>query len=237
MTILSIVQNACSDLGIAQPTTVIGNTDNQVVQLLSLANREGKDLSSRGRWTALQKQATFTMALAESQGALNSTVVTAGDFDYILNNTIWDRTLGEPIFGPAEAIERQLLKAFPVTGPYKKFWIQGGILYLNPAPTTANTGAFEYVSTHWCESNAGAGRAAWAADTDVGRLNEEIMTLGLVWRWLKRKGLDYAEDFATYEKRVTDALARDGGKRTLSMDSSPYQRVPGIFVPIGNWPV
>lgn len=237
MSLLTIVQNACDELGIAKPTVVIGNTDNQITQLLSIANREGKALASRYQWQAMVKVNTFTLALAESQGAMNGTVVSASDFDYIINDTIWNRTLAEPIFGPVSAMERQALAAFPVTGPYQRFWIRGNALFINPAPTSADTGAFEYKSTHWCESSGGTGQAAWAADSDVGRLNEELMTLGIIWRWLKRKGLDYAEDFNAYETQVLDAMARDGGKARLRMDSAPMERFPGVFVPQGNWSV
>lgn len=235
MSLLSIIQGVCPNLGISKPTTVIGNTDSQIIQLLAIANEEGEDLASRYGWSSMTKVNTFTMALAESQGALNSTVVTAGDFDYILNDTIWNRTLSEPIYGPAAAVERQTLAAFPVTGPYQKFWIRQGNLYINPAPTSADTGAFEYKSTNWCQSSGGTGRTAWAADTDTGIIDERLMRLGITWRWLKRKGLDYAEDFKTYESRVVDAMARDGGKPRLNMGASPYSRAPGVFVPNGNW--
>lgn len=235
MSLLTIIQDVCDNLGIPRPTTVIGNTDQQVIQLVSIANQEGKNLASRYAWSSLIRVNTFTMLLAELQGALNSTVVTAGDFDYILNDTIWNRTLSEPIFGPAGAVERQTLAAFPVTGPYQKFWILAGSLYINPAPTTADTGAFEYKSTFWCQSAGGTGQAKWASDHDVGKLSEDLMTLGIMWRWLQRKGLDYAEDFNIYESRVSDAMARDGGKPRLNLGASPYDRIPGVIVPQGNW--
>lgn len=237
MSLLTIVQNACDDLGISRPTTVIGNTDKQITQLLAICTRECRDLASRYQWQAMTKVNTFTLALTESQGAMNGTVVSTSDFDYILNETIWNRTLAEPIFGPVGASERQALAAFPVTGPYQRFWIRGGILSINPAPASADTAAFEYKSTHWCQSSGGTGQAAWAADTDTCKLDENIVTLGVIWRWLQRKGMDYAQDFESYESRVTDAMARDGGKPRLNMNLSTFDRMQGVFVPQGSWSV
>ena len=67
-------------------------------------------------------------------------------------------------------------------------------------------------------------------------LPETLLLMGLRWRWKKEKGVDYAEDFRTYESQVKDALGRDGGKPILNMgmDCNRGAR-PGIFVPQGSW--
>lgn len=236
MSLLTIIQRVTPRLGLSKPASVVGNTDSQVMQLLELANEEGEELASRFNWQALVKENTFTISTgSRDQGALNSAVVSAGDFDYLLNDTIWNRTNTEIIWGPLDAVNRQTYKAFPVTGPYQRFWIQGGNLYLDPAPTSADSAAFEYKSTHWCESSGGTGQDEWSADTDVGRLDENLMRLGLLWRWKQAKGLDYAQEFDAYEMRVADAMGRDGGAPRLRMDSGPFDRLPGIFVPQGSW--
>jgi len=152
----------------------------------------------------------------------------------MINDTFWDRTTSLPIVGPVSESNWQTLQAFPVTGPYLQYRIQGGHLYIDPTPS-ANSAAFEYKSTYFCESAAGVGKARWSADTDVGRLDENIMSLGIVWRWLKRKGLDYQEDFITYEKRIEAAISRDKSKRVLNMGAGQSQRVPGVVVPVGSW--
>ena len=41
------------------------------------------------------------------------------------------------------------------------------------------------------------------------------MALGLTWRWLRSKGMDYAEDMSTYEREVERAASRDRGLRPL----------------------
>ncbi len=44
-TLLALVQQACSEINIPQPSALISSTDDQAIQLLALANREGKDFS------------------------------------------------------------------------------------------------------------------------------------------------------------------------------------------------
>lgn len=235
MALLGMIQKVCRRVGLAVPTTVIGNTDPQIVQLLEIANEEGEDLAAQTSWSYMQRENTFTVALSANQGVMNGTVVSDGDFDYILPNTFWNRTTSLPIMGPTDTQQWQTLQAFPVTGPYQQWRLQGKNLYFDPVPTSADTAAFEYMSTSWCESSGGTGQKEWAADTDVGLLPEALMILGIRWRWLKTKGLDYAEDFNTYQRRVIDAMAREGGKERASLDGVHNQPQAGIVVPIGSW--
>lgn len=55
--LLTLVQDACAELGLSVPGTVSGATDQQTVQMFALANAVGADLLSRNQWTALQTQA------------------------------------------------------------------------------------------------------------------------------------------------------------------------------------
>ena len=235
MTLLTIIQDVTDDLALSKPTTVIGNTDRQIVQLLAIANREGKELASRYRWSGMLKENLFTLIAAQDQGKMNSAAVVSDlDFDYIINDTFWDRTRSLPIPGPISALDWQTLLSFPVQGPYLQFRIQGQKLLIHPIPPTHSV-AFEYQSTSWCETSGEVGKAKWSADNDTGILDENLMTLGIRWRWLQRKGMEYGQDFDLYERMLTDAKARDGGKPRLLMNSRNRSRSPGIFVPRGSW--
>ncbi len=239
MSLLTIVERVTDRIGITKPSAVVGNTDQQIVQLLALANEEGEDLANRYLWTALIRENTFTLTTGQrDQGAVNSTVVTDGDFEHYINDTFWDRTTSLPITGPLDSMEWQTLQAFPVTGPYLQHRFQGNRLYIDPAPTAADSTAFEYKSNAWCQSSGGTRQTSWQADNDTGIIDENLMTLGLRWRWLKTKGLDYAEDYATYESRVADAMARDGGKPLLSLEARARDyRKAGVVIPVGSWNV
>lgn len=233
MTLLTTVERVCDQVGIPRPTTVVGNTDPGVRQLLALANTEGRDLAQRHRWNKLLKEGTHTTVAAALQGVMTTI---ASDFDYLIGDTMWNRNTDRPI----HAISPEAWQAYQansITGPFTKFRIQGGSLYFVPTPTAGQTVAFEYMSKNWCESSGGTDQTAWAADSDVGLLDEFLMELGLIWRWKKAKGLEYGEDFNFYERRVANAIARDNPQPHLSL--SKY-RGPGRFVnknsvPDGSW--
>ena len=104
-----------------------------------------------------------------------------------------------------------------------------------PAPTAGQTVALEYVSNCWLTDSTGATyRTGFAADTDVVLLDPEIMRVGLEWRWLQRKGFEYAESFASYERMVADAMARDGTKPTIIMGESSVHAEMAIPRLIGS---
>jgi hypothetical protein len=63
------------------------------------------------------------------------------------------------------------------------------------------------------------------------------MTLGLKWRFNRSRGLDYAQEFETYEKRVQDALARDGSRMPIRFGRQRFNRLVGPSVPCGNWQI
>ena len=248
MSLLSLIAETYEVLGIGgtTPSTVrnsqgVLSTEVAVKQLYRLANIEGNALNRRFRFEKMVSEIVFTVSATANHGTIASiTSVTAASvtgtssgFDYILNDTIWDRTLQRPVFGPLNPSHRAGLKASAVTGPYAEYFIRGGVLHTIPATTSASY-AFEYKSKFWCENSTGQGQPKWLSDTDVGRLDEYVMSLGLIWRWKHSKGFDYAEDFATYEREVINYMARDGGKLTVNMAGDGEYR-PFMNVPDGSW--
>jgi len=235
LSLLTLIQTAADLIGIPRPNTVISSADTQVRQLLALANIEGKALAKRGQWQVLVKEVTHTTLAQEDQGAV---ATIAPGFSHLINGTLWNRTQQDPINGPLSPQQWQLLKASAATGPYYDFRIRGGRLLMIPTPPAGETAALEYVSKHWCQSADGSTtREAWAADSDTGILPEDLMTLGVRWRFLQAKGMDYGEAFRDYEIQVNDCLARDGGKPVLYFDQGTDEYRPHVRAPEGSWPL
>ena len=72
-TLIELVDQVCGEIGIQQPNSVIGNTDLQVIQLLSLCNRLGKDLVRDYEWNRLVKAYVFqTTAATTTTGTITA---------------------------------------------------------------------------------------------------------------------------------------------------------------------
>lgn len=236
MTVLTICQNFCNRVNLPQPATVLGTTDSQVQQIRAILEEEGNDLSARYAWQGITFEASHTSLAQEDQGAI-ATIASNG-FRYIKNGTFWDRTDQIRILGPLDDKEWQQAKAMAPTGPDYRFRIRGGKILVNPVPTAGKSWYFEYVSQNWILGADGTTyKQYFTLDTDTVLLPETLLLAGLTWRWKKQKGMEYAEDFRTYEIQVKDAMGRDGGKRNLSLNPTDNNAMPGVFVPQGSWPI
>lgn len=231
-TLLEVVQDLCGRQNLPVPTTVYGTSDPQVRQMMRLLEEEGNDLSQRGPWQGLTCIAAVTTLALEDQGAMTS--LATNGFRYIKNNTIWDRDRHLPVSGPMDSQEWQAMKALFANGPYYRHRILGDHLLVNPIPPAGEAWYFEYLSKNWI-LNGATYKRRFTADADTILLPDDLCLQGLRWRWKKEKGMDYAEDFRTYEAQVKDALGRDGGKPTLRMDDSIGAPRPGIWVSPGSW--
>lgn len=220
MTILTVVQNACDVIGIARPTAVMTSTTQQIIQLRGLAQREGKILARRSNWKVLQISYSFSTGNGTASYALPS------DFDHLLLETVFNRTTRRRMLGDLTPEEWEETQATLVTRVFPAFRIYGGLFFISPTPTATETIAYEYVSKNWCQTSGNAGLSAWVSDTDTGILDEELMTLGLIWRFKKAKGLDYGEDMQTYEIEVVNAMLRDGARRSIQTTIVEHDRIP-----------
>lgn len=231
MSLLTIVQNACDRVGLTRPSAVVNSTALTARQMLALVQQEGKDIARRHAWQKITKEKTFASTAAAAQ-----TDAIPSDFDRFIDGTFYNRTAKRHVEGPLTPQEWQNAQAVSATTVIESFRQRGNSILITPTPSTGITYAYEYVSNQWCESSGGTDQSAWAADTDVGLLSEELMTLGLVWRFKKANGLDYSEEFRTYELQLSQAITRDGGKPTLHAGKKVNPFKPrGVYVPDGNW--
>lgn len=143
------------------------------------------------------------------------------DFSYFINKTFWDGAYQWELLGPIQASEKQVLRyGVSPTGPRRRFYVKNDRLCLDPMPATdGEVIAYDYYSNQWCKDTLGAGQTLWAADTDTYKLDEDCFILGLKWRYLRAKGLDYTQEYMDYERDCQKVMSRDGGSRTLPLNA------------------
>ena len=163
--------------------------------------------------------------------------IASNGFRYIRNDTIWDRDLILPVL-VIDASDWQQAKAVPLTGPRYSARIRGGRLLSNPVPDVGHTWAFEYVTWNAITDSTGETQKQYFTnDNDLILLPELLLEAGLEWRWKKQKGMEYAEDFRTYEMLVANELSRNGLKRPLKLHQGREGAAPNIHVSRGSWPL
>lgn len=221
MSLLTLVQQAAERCSLSEPSAVVSNTDSNIKLMLRLANEEGEALAERASWQTITKEKTFpTVTSAEQTNSV------ASDFLWFIPESMFNRDRRRPIYGPLSKQEWQRIQASLVTLVNQGFMFRGDTILISPTPTSAETVAYEYISKNWCQSAASAEQSAWAADDDTGILREDLMALGVVWRFKRARGLDYAEEFNEYERRVITAMQRDGSKERIRTSPAINDRVP-----------
>lgn len=232
-TCLQIIQDVCQRVNLPSPTSAAQSADPAIIQMVALANKEGEWLSNKD-WAVLTQETSFITQASQVQTTLD---VTAPGLKNIINDTIWNRDLRRPVYGPMTAQRYQQVQAAVFAGPWNQFIIQRNQILFFPVPAAGQTCWFQYVTRYWCQSVSGQGQDRFMADTDVLLLRDDLFKLGLEWRWKKAKGLEYAQEFADYEDFLADAYARDGTKDVVNMGSAKYDVWPGVLVPSGSWPI
>lgn len=231
MSLLTVIQKSCRLLALPVPTAVVTSTDTQVQQLYELANEEGNDLASAHDWQIMRKQYTFTtIAQAQQSDPIPQ------DWDRFIPNSFFNRTTRRNVIGPITPQQWQAIQAQPqLNRVFLAFIEREGQMLITPTPTANETIAYEYVSNAWCRSADMIPQSDYLADTDVSYLSEKLIVLGIRWRWLKSKGLEYAEDFNTYERQKNQVMARDGGNTSISTTGDgEYILSPNL--PVGSFP-
>ena len=232
MTLLTICQDAANEIGVPSPSTVVGSTDTTNIQLLAAANREGKNLVAGYDWQTLIKEEAHTTLAAESQGDM-STIAT--DFLRFSNDTMWNRTTDRKYYGPLNNAQWQRLKASVSSGITNYFRIRGNALLFHPAPPAGESVFFEYIGKNWAiTSGATANATSFAADANTTVLDEDLITLGVIWRFLKQKGLPYDNQFQEYRLKLSEKQSKDGAKQIIRM-AGPNRLYLPVNEPEGNF--
>lgn len=209
MTVLAAIRSAVLRATGVQLAQVFASTEQIAVEMADLSNDVAADIAESHDWRALTKVAT---------------VVNNGGFNFALpsdyNRMTMDASVDDVTawfwgYAPFQSVSDWLqfqAGAWPILAP-GGWIIIGGELQFYPAPIS--DAQYPYVSNEWAVSSGGTAKAAFTADDDTFILDERLLTLGLIWRWMDQKGLQYSEALASYEMALSQAQARDRGARII----------------------
>lgn len=228
MSLLTICQNAAREIGFPVPNSVVTNTaDKSAQQFYRFANRTGESMSKEKRWSDLLEEHTFPLVTATQTYALPA------DFRYLIPETTWNRDDQRPVKNPLSSQEWAFYKGWQtLTGINLRARIKNSLFEFEQAIAATDNGktiAFEYVSKYWATDSGGTAKANFSADSDLTLLDEEIITLGVIYRFKRSKGLDWVGDFQEYQSELSAVKGYDGGSKVISLSApSGKYRLPAI---------
>jgi hypothetical protein len=214
MTALSVVQDASLYLGITKPTQVFGASGRNELELAEMLNEAAQQIFKAHDWQLL----TTIVAGADIPTGDGSTEDFAlpSDYDRMDDSTeVWSSSLETPL---AHIVDRNVwlgidIRSFDIV--INAWTLYGDQIHIKPALGTGVTAKYWYVSNLIVDPATGDNKAAFDTDTDVFRLDERALKLGLIWNWKKSKGLSYQEEMNEYNFLMQDLISRDKGSRTI----------------------
>lgn len=212
-TALSIVQDAATKLGVAQPSVLFGSTDRTAIELREALIEAADKVLHAHAW---QRLLTIQTNIGDG---------TTTDFslppDYLRmpkNAEMWSSRLQAPLahISPEDWLRLDVRDYEVSIGVWTIF---GGDIVYKPALASTETTRFWYISNKVVANDTSGTKAQFTADDDTFLLDDRVLELVLVWQFRTQKGLDYAEDMATAEIALARMIERDKGARILTQTS------------------
>ncbi|MBO6281499.1 MAG: hypothetical protein J6N49_03090 [Alphaproteobacteria bacterium] len=199
-TILDICREVADLAAVKRPNDLFnGNSQSESI-FLSVAKSALDSMLRYGDWQELTKEGCLITVTGKNSYPIHEF---APDFYCLLNNTIFIKDSHERVIGSITPEQWMREKYFYNAGTDVKFVIQNGRFVFLEEPVCGLKIVFQYRSNNivW-DFNTFEEKNVLTANTDVPIFDEYLVKLNILWRWLKRSGLDYTEEFNEYEREV-----------------------------------
>lgn len=226
MALIDIVKGAAIQVGLSPPVAASGQ-DRTTIELVYWANYASRELAQWHDWTALATEGSFT------GDDVTTAWPTPADFDRMAkrNRIQRENDACYRLIGPLSGDQRTDWNARGPVQINEVFWFRGGKIVINPALGMGRKVLFEYQSRFLAATAAGASKLEMVADDDVSRLDEECVKLGLVWRWLRQKRLDYMQEREDWRQRAELLAGRDQSIQPIAAGIMDQYDVPDLLIP------
>lgn len=227
MPLLDIVRGAAIQVGLSPPSVAASATDRTTTELVYWANFAVRELAQWHDWTALATDGEIV-----GDGATTAWTP-PGDFDRMAkrNRVQRENDACYRLIGPLSGDQRTDWRARGPVQINEVFWFKGGKIVVAPALATGQKVLFEYQSSYLAATAAGTPKPAMDSDDSVSRLDEECVKMGLIWRWLRQKRLDYTQEREDWRQRAELLAGRDQSTTPIAASMPSDMDLPDALIP------
>lgn len=233
MSLRSICNEVLLQSGFPGLNTVMPSNDPQAMQMFSLANAELVFLSQQHKWPHLEREHTFTTAPGVSEYPLpadfrvlqSDTMFDAGQY-YSVRGSVPDNIFMAMKYGNYGDLARSRFRVRydPRSGT--------DVIALLGTPSNARNLVCLYQTNIYAKSASGSTQSKYERDDDVSLIPEELVKLGLAYRFRRAKGLDYSVELVEYNTAVGTQLSKFSGAGSIPVghyrvyDDLPEPNIP-----------
>ena len=212
MSLLSAVQAAAGPIALARPEQVFAATDQDMLDMQVLVNEVSKQITDANQaWSSLQKFYTI------NGDGVSTTYPLPDDYDHMAQTSqIWCSDLPQaPLEQVGSLDDWMAIETMAIEPFFRRWLLQGQNITFRPILPSASTAQFSYYSRNVVRAADNSVKEYFDADTDTFILPERLLTLGIIWNWKSRKGVDYSEEFSNFSEALAREVTRDQGPGTI----------------------
>lgn len=231
--ILEICQDAASLTATQKPQGLFNSDSQQEAIFLSVAKSTLESLRRYGDWQELTKEGELRLYPNKQVYYIKDF---CPDFFCLVNNTVFVKDGQEKVVGAVTPEQYMRERYFNVPEAGIKFKIQNGrFVFLQKPPANMKI-VFNYRSANVCYDPTSVfcenpEKTMITKDMDVPLFDEYLVKLGIVWRWYKRNGMPYEEEFNEYEREVKKRFASGLATRDIDLTAGhAANRLRGVII-------
>lgn len=214
--ILTLCQEVADLAAVKRPESLFSSPSMSDEIFLSVARSALDSILRYGDWPELTKEAVLQTIPCKKDYLLNEI---CPDFYSMLPNTIYIKDRSERIIGAINPQIWMQSKYFYDDRGLVKFKLQNGMLKFLNLPDEPVKIVFQYRSDSVCyDAKTYQEKSGLTSDSDIPVFDEYLVKLGILWRWLKRSGLDYGEEYAEYENEIKKKFSASTVTQDIALD-------------------
>lgn len=228
MNILEICQEVADISSTLRPTDLFDPNSQHNSIFLSIVKAELNSLMRYGDWQDLTKEGTLLTVKNKTVYPIDNIVP---DFYSILNNTIYIKDEMEAVIGAITPEDWMREKYFSCPSVDIKFKIQGNAFKFLELPDGGKRIVFQYRSNAVCyDATTFEEKPSATKNTDIPIFDKYVVQLGILWRWLKRNGMDYSEEYNEYQNELKKKFGTGLATKDIDLSAGEIDLADGGII-------
>lgn len=223
MSLLTIVKNVMDANGWPSiVSSVSASQDQNMRQSFALANASLRHVAFKKPWPILLREHEFITVGGQIEYPLPA------DFHHLVQPSAVNADQYYQVKGSLTPIE------------WFKYILNGGVnwpegykvdpytktFHVGPVPSAGSRLIFVYVTSMIARDSANIPILRYAQDTDESLVDEDLVEMGLTWRWRQKKGLDFSAEMAEYNGTLSQRFAQFLSAGELQIGARPMYNYP-----------
>lgn len=186
----------------------MASTEQEHIELAGIANEMAERIAEGHEWQALKRLHTVT-----GNGETDAWDLPA-DYDRMPEGQqLWTSRISGPLKHIRDQDDWLGMQVRDLNNVPTGAWTMlGAQIVFNPILTSGETVQFYYLSNKIVTDEDGETKTAFTSDSDVFRLDERLLRMGIIWRWKQLKGLPFEVPAMEYQVLLEQRIMRDAAK-------------------------